>query len=282
MAAITHNIKGEQGATIIRQLPLYEADRTTPLDLTSYSFRGYLRNSETGSKIADFECSAAVPTNGILTFGLPYTVTELLQPDARIYEYDIEIYTDTEVFRVVEGWAEFKKNVTQDLIPNEPSLIEQYSSTVQNMIETANPFTSVNAIWINELELIVTNITEYLFTHNLTDQNFISFFMGGTDYVSEFIIELSFRIPDDYKSVRKTRAYVRISGTIAERVYTTGGVDSSNIDFNGQTPYQYPLTGRADFWADGRVGVFVDGIQTSWTLLSSKLIAIDAVNAIVV
>lgn len=111
----------------------------------------------------------------------------------------------------------------------------------------------------------------YFFTHNIADNGFSSYFMGGNDTISSYILTIS--LYDDNKGT----SYNFCSNTLrfgdgpeAARILTTGGVYSYDFTL-ASNEYTGNLLGRFDLWADGRLGVFVSSTFGDFYLDSSTL-----------
>jgi hypothetical protein len=111
----------------------------------------------------------------------------------------------------------------------------------------------------------------YFYTHNISDSGFTSFFMGGDDTISSYVLTIA--LYDDNKGSRYNfcNNEFRIGdGPEAARILTSGGVYSYNFSLTSND-YAGSLLGRLDLWADGKLGVFVGSTLGDFYLASSEL-----------
>lgn len=112
----TNDILILQGSTFRSSCHLVDFDETTgvetPIDLTGYAGRGQIRWKSTDPlPLAEFVVSLTNPTNGDFDFVLPaesssaIVLTGAGADDLSIAYYDIELYKNDEVIRVVSGKA---------------------------------------------------------------------------------------------------------------------------------------------------------------------------------
>ena len=97
----------------------------------------------------------------------------------------------------------------------------------------------------------------YSYTHNIADNGFQSFLMGGNDTISSY--DLTVSIFDDNQPTIIDTFFGRIvlpDGGEAATIWTTGGVYSYNFALASNT-YSGNFVGTADLWADGHLNVTV-------------------------
>jgi PEP-CTERM motif len=113
----------------------------------------------------------------------------------------------------------------------------------------------------------------YFYTHNISDEGFRSFFMGGNDTISSYILTISLYDDNKGSTYNFCSNTLRLGdGPEAARIMTTGGVYSYNFNLTSNS-YTGNLLGRFDLWADGRLGVLVSSTLGDFYLASSTLTA---------
>jgi hypothetical protein len=111
------------------------------------------------------------------------------------------------------------------------------------------------------------------YTHNITDDGFSSFFMGGDDTITSYELTVSLKDDNLGSSYSLSSKIFRIpDGSEAARIWTTGGVYSYDFSMTSQS-YSGNILGRLDLWADGRLGVFVSACYGDFYLTASQLTA---------
>jgi hypothetical protein len=112
----------------------------------------------------------------------------------------------------------------------------------------------------------------YFFTHDITDSGFSSFFMGGNDTISSYLLTVSLYDAKVGTNITFSSNTLLASNGIAARILTTGGVYSYDFTLTSNS-YTGNLLGRFDLWADGRLGVFVSSTFGEFYLDKSSLTA---------
>jgi hypothetical protein len=108
--ATIQNLYIDQGTTY--SLTITVSDQNGDVkDLTDYTVRGQLRKSYYSNASTNFTASATSPTDGEITISLTATQTSALK--AGRYVYDIEIESDEETLRVLEGIVVINPEVTR-------------------------------------------------------------------------------------------------------------------------------------------------------------------------
>jgi hypothetical protein len=120
MSAITYDITLEQGASKVFEINFQDAATQLPIDLTGYSGRGQVRLRPSDvSALASFEVTIEDPTSGTIRVKLAPDALNAFRPTGKNYSektiacYDIEIYNDIDVIRVVNGKAFISPGVTK-------------------------------------------------------------------------------------------------------------------------------------------------------------------------
>jgi len=111
----------------------------------------------------------------------------------------------------------------------------------------------------------------FFYTHDITDSGFTSFFMGGNDTITSYLLTVA--LYDDNKGTSYnfcSNTFSFSDGSEAARILTTGGVYSYNFNLTSND-FTGSLLGRFDLWADGRLGVFVSSTFGDFYLDSSVL-----------
>jgi hypothetical protein len=108
--ATIQNLYIDQGTTY--SLTITVSDQNGDVkDLTDYTVTAQLRKSYYSSTATSFTASASSPTDGEITISLTATQTSALK--AGRYVYDIEIESDEETLRVLEGIVVINPEVTR-------------------------------------------------------------------------------------------------------------------------------------------------------------------------
>ncbi len=108
--ATIQNLYIDQGTTYSLSITVSDQNGDVK-DLTDYTVRGQLRKSYYSSTSTSFTASATSPTDGEITISLTATQTSALK--AGRYVYDIEIESDEETLRVLEGIVVINPEVTR-------------------------------------------------------------------------------------------------------------------------------------------------------------------------
>jgi hypothetical protein len=108
--ATIQNLYIDQGTTY--SLTITVSDQNGDVkDLTDYTVTAQMRKSYYSSTATSFTASASSPTDGEITISLTATQTSALK--AGRYVYDIEIASDEETLRVLEGIVVINPEVTR-------------------------------------------------------------------------------------------------------------------------------------------------------------------------
>lgn len=108
--ATIQNLYIDQGTTF--SLTLIVTDQNNDLkDLTDYTVSAQMRKSYYTSSSVSFTASASMPEEGEITISLTATQTSALK--AGRYVYDIEIASEVETLRVLEGIVVVNPEVTK-------------------------------------------------------------------------------------------------------------------------------------------------------------------------
>ena len=108
--ATIQNLYIDQGTTYSLSITVSDQNGDVK-DLTDYTVRGQLRKSYYSNASTNFTASATSPTDGEITISLTATQTSALK--AGRYVYDIEIESDEETLRVLEGIVVINPEVTR-------------------------------------------------------------------------------------------------------------------------------------------------------------------------
>lgn len=108
--ATIQNLFIDQGTTF--SLAIVVSDQNGDAkDLTDYTVRGQLRKSYNSSTAISFTATKSTPLDGEITIALTATQTSALK--AGRYVYDIEIESNEETLRVLEGIVVINPEVTR-------------------------------------------------------------------------------------------------------------------------------------------------------------------------
>jgi hypothetical protein len=108
--ATVQNIYIDQGSTFT--LSLNVTDQFGDIkDLSDYTVTGQIRKSYYSSTAVDFDAEASLPLEGEITISLTSTQTNNLK--AGRYVYDVEIASEVETIRVIEGIVVVNPGVTR-------------------------------------------------------------------------------------------------------------------------------------------------------------------------
>jgi len=108
--ATIQNLYIDQGTTY--SLTITVSDQNGDVkDLTDYTVSAQMRKSYYSSTATSFTASASSPTDGEVTISLTATQTSALK--AGRYVYDIEIASDEETLRILEGIVVINPEVTK-------------------------------------------------------------------------------------------------------------------------------------------------------------------------
>lgn len=108
------------------------------------------------------------------------------------------------------------------------------------------------------------------YTHNIADEGFSSFLMGGNDTISSYVLSLA--LYDDNQGIRINRWLTIPDGEEIAAIWTTGGIYSYNFNL-ASDEFTGNLFGTLDLFADGRLGVSVSSLWGDFYLASSELTA---------
>ena len=81
-------------------------------DLTGYTARGQIRKTYLSTTAVDFITEINEPTEGKLILHLSAPTTAAMKPGR--YQFDVEIFSEAIVMRVVEGQIEVNPRITRD------------------------------------------------------------------------------------------------------------------------------------------------------------------------
>jgi len=114
----------------------------------------------------------------------------------------------------------------------------------------------------------------YFYAHDIGTQGFSSFFMGGNDTISSYILTVSL-YDDNLGNIHNFSNTLQMpDGLEKARIWTTGGVKSYDFSLtSADVSMTGNLIGRLDLWADGRLGVLVSAAFGDFYLASSQLTA---------
>jgi hypothetical protein len=108
--ATVQNIYIDQGSTFT--LSLNVTDQFGDIkDLSDYTVTGQIRKSYYSSTAVNFDAEASLPLEGEITISLTSTQTNNLK--AGRYVYDVEIASELETIRVIEGIVVVNPGVTR-------------------------------------------------------------------------------------------------------------------------------------------------------------------------
>lgn len=108
--ATIQNLYIDQGTTY--SLTITVSDQNGDVkDLTDYTVSAQMRKSYYSSTATSFTASASSPTDGEVTISLTATQTSALK--AGRYVYDIEIASEEETLRILEGIVVINPEVTK-------------------------------------------------------------------------------------------------------------------------------------------------------------------------
>lgn len=108
--ATIQNLYIDQGTTY--SLTITVSDQNGDVkDLTDYTVSAQMRKSYYSSSATSFTATASSPTDGEVTISLTATQTSELK--AGRYVYDIEIASDEETLRILEGIVVINPEVTK-------------------------------------------------------------------------------------------------------------------------------------------------------------------------
>ena len=106
-----YNLIVDQGADLYLRIDVSASDGTV-VDLTGYSARAQVRETPLSDTIlATFNVSGTLNTAG--TFNIYLTSKQSMALPAKKGYYDLEIYQGDIVYRLLEGTATVKPNVTR-------------------------------------------------------------------------------------------------------------------------------------------------------------------------
>lgn len=101
----------DQGSGYTATIPVCTLNKF-PLDLTNYFGRGQIRRNYSASLAVDFRVEVqGDPTNGLIQISLTPQQTATMK--AGRYVFDIEVYNEDNVIRVIEGQVTINPRVTQ-------------------------------------------------------------------------------------------------------------------------------------------------------------------------
>ena len=108
--ATVQNLYIDQGTTFSLTITVSDQNGNEK-DLTAYTVRGQLRKSYYSSTSISFTAIKSLPLDGEITISLTATQTSAL--NAGRYVYDIEIESNAETIRVLEGIVVVNPEVTK-------------------------------------------------------------------------------------------------------------------------------------------------------------------------
>ena len=108
--ATIQNLYIDQGTTYSLTITVNDQNGDVK-DLTDYTVSAQMRKSYYSSTATSFTASASSPTDGEVTISLTATQTSALK--AGRYVYDIEIASDEETLRILEGIVVINPEVTK-------------------------------------------------------------------------------------------------------------------------------------------------------------------------
>lgn len=111
MAVYVHNITIQQGSTFSVVFQVEGTQTNAPKDLTGYTSSSQLRKTYSSSSAVSFASTITDPIEGAVKISMDSTVTSSLKPGR--YVYDVKIENPLEIFRVVEGTALVRPEVTK-------------------------------------------------------------------------------------------------------------------------------------------------------------------------
>lgn len=115
----------------------------------------------------------------------------------------------------------------------------------------------------------------YFYAHDISTEGFSSFFMGGNDTITSYILTVSL-YDDNMGTIYNfcSNTFQLPDGPEQARIWTTGGVTSYDFSLSStDVTMTGNLLGRLDLWADGRLGVLVSATFGDFYLASSQLTA---------
>ena len=113
----------------------------------------------------------------------------------------------------------------------------------------------------------------HYYEHDITDAGFSSFFLGGDDTISAYVLTVSLyddNLASSYSFCSKT--FLIPDKSEAARIWTTGGVYSYDFTLTSAN-YSGDIVGRLDLWYDGTLGVFISSCFGDFYLAASQLTA---------
>lgn len=108
--ATVRNIYIDQGSTFTMSLIVTDQYGDVK-DLSDYTVTGQIRKSYYSTTAIDFEAEASLPLDGEITISLTSEQTNNLK--AGRYVYDVEIASEVETLRVIEGIVVVNPGVTR-------------------------------------------------------------------------------------------------------------------------------------------------------------------------
>lgn len=108
--ATVRNIYVDQGSTFALSLTVTD-QYGDPKDLSDYTVTGQIRKSYYSTTAVDFDAEASLPLEGEVTISLTSEQTNNLK--AGRYVYDVEIASEVETIRVLEGIMVINPGVTR-------------------------------------------------------------------------------------------------------------------------------------------------------------------------
>lgn len=119
MSAVVKDITIEQGASFSLEA-VHSLDESAPIDLTGYQGRGQIR-SKASSKdfLAEFDVTVTDPAGGLVLIELSAEKSSAIPVKGKSYSdmmiayYDIELYKDDLVIRLLNGKVMISPEVTK-------------------------------------------------------------------------------------------------------------------------------------------------------------------------
>jgi len=122
MAAGICNLYIQQGETFSRTITITNSSTpAVPFDLTGYSARASIRQfANSPATIADFTCTITNILGGVLKIALTAAQTTALPTpgktaynDPARFQWDLELYSSTEVIRLLNGAVDVSPEITK-------------------------------------------------------------------------------------------------------------------------------------------------------------------------
>lgn len=119
MAAGVYNMSIEQGVSYALEV-IYKDSLNVPIDITNYAVRGQIRSKATDVEaLASFTITIVDAVAGSILIELPAEVSSAFvlsgasYLNTKTYFYDIELYSPTEVIRILNGSVSVSPEITK-------------------------------------------------------------------------------------------------------------------------------------------------------------------------